>query len=470
MERSKYLIPYRKGNLWGYCNKTGEIILEPNYGLLTRFKYGLAYFSFPFDPNFNGEIKIGVFNSDLEIVLHPEDSKIEIQSRDIIENNKLPEDYKFNFFDAKKLSVEILPKRNSFTVSQKYSDKFLIGEKKYLAFKVANPINTRQGLKYKVHFLDESDALLPLSSLPNQIEPAIARYLIYIKIQFGIHQINDKCGYYSQSGKLTIPYSYDELEYCENGIFIARQENSFSLVSDCGVIITGDLYDYIIFLRNIRKWKGIISGEVYLIDVNPDLKEFVMGYDNSPSFEIVPNYEGPLSKQGPMVFLKRKKLFGLNIKKPYNSEKFSVLFPPCFESVKDLGYGFAKVELCGKHGVVDFEGVFTIPNIYDTIDYLGDNLFLVSVFSDFGTKYGVVGIDNQIHDQFNKHNIPFWVENLGINFYDIKVIPIISLGLIDVYFVSKFGEKFFFGTFNYVDNKKYWEGEVAHRFNDREDG
>src|ERR1051325_7442430 len=42
-QRLPSLIPYRKGNLWGYCDSTEKMVIEPRFKSAELFSDGLAY-------------------------------------------------------------------------------------------------------------------------------------------------------------------------------------------------------------------------------------------------------------------------------------------------------------------------------------------------------------------------------------------------------------------------------------------
>lgn len=454
------LIPFRKGDLWGYCDREGNVLLNPKYGILSGFKYGLAYFSLPFDSS--KRVNVGVMNHKFEIVVEPMTSGIDIDIEEIIFENVLPIKYQFNFFG----SIDLVKKSDKFKEDQKYRSKYRLNENQFLGFQIVKSNNYNNNPIIKLHFLNDEDGFIQPDFLPDLIDSSVARFLIYLKTQFGITSINGKSGHYLESGKLTIPYHFDKIVHSFNGVFIAFQNLKYSLITDDGDVITSNLYDELTFHNRDRVWIGKANGEFFIIEMDSNHVTKEMGYNPLPQFEIFSNKVKFTTGKGIRNDYSNSKLkYGLKIRMNYYSDQFETLFSPCFDKIEDLGYGgFAKVKLWGKFGIVDFEGVFTIPNLYDTIEYLGNRLFLVSVLSGFGTKFAIISARNKVFHEINKMTIPFIGKHEEIGFYDIVVISRAALGLVDIYFKSKYGGKFFFGSLNYLNGKEYWDGKVEYEF------
>ncbi len=69
LKAQNVLIPFRKGNLWGYANEEGKIIVEPKYN--RTYLFGLEKYKYFLNKNINNEILMGLIKKSGEIIIEP---------------------------------------------------------------------------------------------------------------------------------------------------------------------------------------------------------------------------------------------------------------------------------------------------------------------------------------------------------------------------------------------------------------
>lgn len=479
MNISNDLIPYRKGDLWGYCDRDGNIVLEPRFRSVSHFKYGIAYF-IEDDENRKGNwIDVGVLSSSLEVILEAGSRKLSILRRDLGDRNlnSCKELHFFeNTFDAEctyyhKISERDSPRKSMFDFDLEVNSDLFLG---------FNRSSNNSISHIQLH--DKGNKIIDPVFLPEKIDPRVSRLLLHIKVQLNIHSINEKCGHILESGIVSIPFIYDSLTYCENGVFIGNKGGKFSLISEAGNIITSSEYNRLEFNSYSNSWLGYLEEEISYITLDENLKEIVKGYDLDPYFKIVSHpkdeiveksqqkdslrtsarFIGPRRKFEPFV-KKEPKKFGINFRKERNDSNLSELYPPCFESAEVIDKLFVKVKINGLFGIIDYRGVFIIPNKFESIFYLGNNLFCIGLSSLWGMKYGVMSSEGQYKFDLNFKDGDFFEENKEIVLYETILEPRESRRLIDIYFQYDRKEKIFFGCIGY-SGKKFWSGRCHHKF------
>ncbi len=423
MNSSRDLIPYRKGNLWGYCDRDGNIVLEPKFRSVSHFKFGIAYFVDNENQSEN-RFYVGLINSSMEIILDPSRHRLAIKKTDLLDKNlNQCESLRFfeNTFEAdciyyQKIYDSHLERKSIFDFDVKLSSELFIGFNR----------NSNNSISL-IRLHDRENNIVNPIHLPEKIDHRVARLLLHIKVQLSIHSISNKCGHVLENGIVSIPYVYDNLKYCENGVFIATKEGKSILISEKGKIITNKEYERIEFQSFSNSWVGFVDEQVFRISIGENLEELVFGSDLDPSLKIF-----------------------LNPKKDQN------------EKIAAVDKRQSAARFVGPRKKTE-SIVIKEERKYESILSLGDNLSIVGVTSLWGMKYAFISSDGQIKFHLNFKDGDFFEENKEIVLYETILHPRVSDRLIDIYYESLSREKVFVGCIDY-SCKKFWEGRYYHKF------
>ncbi|WP_425636053.1 WG repeat-containing protein [Algoriphagus yeomjeoni] len=462
MKDFKELIPFRKGHLWGYCDREGNVLLEPKYGILSGFKYELAYFAHPFNPGTKEPISLGIINRNFKIVRDPKNSKIDIDLGQVILDNVLPCEYKFNFFGSK----DLINKSNRFRSDQKFRSKFLLGEDQFLGFEIVSS-NYNSRPFFKLHFVNEHDTPLDVSLLPKKIKPSVARFLIYLKCQFGTTHINGFAGHYLESGQLAIPYCYNKLSDYFNGVLIAKKEGKSTLISERGKCLTHEEYDEIYFNASKCIWEGMLDNNKYVLAQFTEDFFFVFEYlDNSQNNFIIDKKIADSPRERLRGLLHGKKpLYGLSIEKKSEVVK---LIEPCFDSIKLLSDEFAVFELNQGQGVINDSGIIVVPNKYKSIELLGRSLFLCHEAGFLSFTYSFYDSEGNKLAKHDFYEGQFEYLNYYRHDFQIRIKPCRSTRLLVCYIDSSLGGQILLGYVSYKGDK-FWAGILKFYFKESDD-
>lgn len=226
LKAQQILIPYRKGNLWGYADTTGKIVVTPQFGRADLFLDDFYYASVV---NFTGsETHLGVIKNTGEIIIPPA---------------------KFHSYDLAKRACDYYSEQRTFLPLrlEKNKDRTYSGQQYW---KDSMPVlflakirNSYYG-KDSIYLFDSTGKQLTVDPFEEigvfSYVPLFYNFLV---------KMNNKFGVVDQYGKTVIPVEYDKLKCIneENGkyVIIAQKNGKSGLITMDNKIILPIKYDTI---------------------------------------------------------------------------------------------------------------------------------------------------------------------------------------------------------------------------------
>ncbi len=356
------LIPYRKGNLWGYANKSGIVKIKCTYNKVSTFKGEFAYVF--------KEGKRGIINSRGKEVLALKNwisfSKVKNKNSFLIINHL--KQYGVINGEGKIVipfgKYEKIQPFNSFGITQ-VNNGNLFGVINYLGKEI-----------------------LPLDSYDNIYLDNKTDYLYLNK--------NDKCMFLSPKGELLSNKKYENISALKgtNNYFIVYSRGSYGVLDFKGQEIIPVMYDRlhyggeeIFMVKKNGKWIYITNKNKTIIQQLDALEPFVSGYAKV----IKEGKYGIVNKQGKLIvdFGKyddvRDNENGLFVVKKegelgvVNVDGVEIVAPK-YQKISNFKGGFAVVSLEGKYGIINAEGREIKACKYEELRKVHDKGLKASIF------------------------------------------------------------------------------------------
>ncbi|NVJ46467.1 MAG: WG repeat-containing protein [Cytophagia bacterium] len=415
MNSSKDLIPYRKGNLWGYCDRKGDIVLEPKYGFASPFTYGLAFFAYPNEEKGFFGFSLGILSNNFEELISPDDSSFYIthgksfySGIDFYFGEKgfsLVSGLRYRIAENSKSVVEF----SKLKIKEKEEVKFLE------VFKLEDDIYLGDP-----ELFTEKVNLFLFDGKGNQVDPIylnkgvlkeVGVYLTLLRIEFGYLRINGKYGVVDFEGVTVIPFIYDQMSPFRMGISHVVFGGKDFLINEKGEILNPFFTNRIWFDKEMRCWIAegesnfsyfsydpygrIIKFESGKHEVFPNGKKInVKKFDAKNEF--VKEYLGGKKSKGVAVWF----LINLegSILVPYDIGDTKLFFDFAIYDSRENFYNEKK-----SFGVVDVDNSILLPNRYKKIDYLGNGDFLVEELEYSGIpRFSIISWNNQLKKIFSQ--------------------------------------------------------------------
>lgn len=326
------LIPYRKGDKWGFCDRNKNIIIECKYDEVDFFSEGLA------------AVKINdkwayIDSNGNEVI--PAIYKIAYSFSEGFAAVKETLDYYYSYIDTQGKKVII----GDYEVAHSFENGYAVTK-----------INHKWGL------IDKKG----MAVIPHDYDDFyfVTDTIIYVKK-------NNKCGLLSVNNREIIPVKYDFLMRLINNMFRARIDNKWKLVEVSGKEITPLKYDFIDYkASNNMVLVKFENGRLGFIDF--DGNEYWEGgndgiYKNYVNKipELIPYFDG--SKWG---FVDRNR---------------NIVISCQYDEVNFFSENLASVKLDNKWGFIDKSGSVVVPfNYYHASDFKEGIAFVENY------KYGLI--------------------------------------------------------------------------------
>lgn len=179
-------------------------------------------------------------------------------------------------------------------------------------------------------------------------------------------------GCFDKTGKVVIPFEYDEIRSFVEGRARIRYKGRFGFIDKSGKILVDPFFDEVEdFVENCSL--VTVKGKKGFVTLNGDLIVYPM-YDDGDSFACD---LAPLSQNGRYGYINKTGEFIIPMK--YSAaQRFNVKT------------GLAAVSLNGEWGVIDTMGRTVVPNKYDRVKICDDGYVIVEKDGVYGLydKYG----------------------------------------------------------------------------------
>jgi hypothetical protein len=322
-------------NKFGFINKSGKIVIEPQFDYVSSFKNGYAIFKKIDDYFFYKSIKygkidksgnitlikdfqaddIGFFSDDLSLIEYK--SKIGFcdsvgtilvsPQYDAIENlymglAKFKMNNKFGYTDSS----------GNVIIQAIYDDIEVISE---------GLIKVKKNNKYG--FINKTGEIItqPVYDFLEQYSDSLAKV-----------QINSKFGFIDKSGKIVIQPKFDDISNFTDGIAVLKKNNQYGFIDKSGNIVVQPQYDYI----------SNFSEGLTIFKLNN--KSGFM--DTSGRIVVKPYYDSIGGLHEGLATVKQGNKYG------YIDKTGKIIVKPQFNNANEFSDGVAIVEIDGKWGIL----------------------------------------------------------------------------------------------------------------------
>ncbi|MEI6184441.1 MAG: WG repeat-containing protein [Bacteroidota bacterium] len=339
------LIPVKQGDYWGYVDKTGKFIVNPQFKQAFAFKEGLALIK-------NTEGKYGYIDETGKIIINAvyKDAKSFSEGLAAV----VKENQKIEFID--KMGKTILNLEAEIESVTEFSEGF--------AEVTVGGHNA---------YIDKTGKVVINGSFDYAYNFSEGLALIGQKVKDGDKE-TIKYGYIDKKGKIVINPQFDDANIFSEGRASVQVGKKYGFIDKEGKIIVTPQFDIVGYFK-----EGLASakqGDLWgLIDKNG---KFII----NPQYKRVSNFN---SEGLCAVFSTTNDKWG------FIDKEGKIVIEPQFELVTDFYDGIALTEMNKKFGVVDLKGKFLTNPIYDDINLASSGTYLIqSDYFDIGFISGLI--------------------------------------------------------------------------------
>lgn len=375
----------RNEELWGYCNLKGEILIYPRFSSVSNFNTsGIATVNYKVESKYNIGSDVAYFGALIDIkgdefnkipykrlgtenlnggILASQEGVLAKEKTffiDIEENNF---DFFFDGFNDGIIVYEryiefkkhILISKNSkvFFQSDKYSIIFRIDTDQFLGKRTDGYLN-------KFDLFNSRGERLEVSSLSIKNKKEFGIQIYYYTKNRHLN-INEKFGFINSEGEVIIQFDLDFLSPFYRGVAKFRKGQKLGLITKSGEVILEENNILIEFSGPLQSWRLIKDGGVFFLDENQNyfLESFQNSFGLNKEVNIIPVCNGT------------------EIKSSFMNEYGIQMFSISIEKIKELTKNFVLYESEGKMGGMTLQGVCIFKPIYESINYLHKDIFLI---------------------------------------------------------------------------------------------
>lgn len=277
------------------------------------------------------------------------------------------------------------------------------------------------------------------------------RFFVYSKISIDSpFCVNGKYGWIGLDGRISIPFVYEYLEKVpEQNLFIAKFNGKYSLIGLDGRLINHFVFDAIEYILGIDGCIGKIGDSLHIF-----LEE------NS-------YFPYKITSVGDFVTIPMVSFNEFSGNSGVNTQilgcRGKILFSGDIQSIIKVQNGFCALRFNEKFGMINFKGVFLIPNVYDFCFKVDMERL---IFAKDGSKSIVlVKLENAFSENVKQTEIDL---PEIISFRDSVFSSVTNSDLIKLE-IHKYG--FYRKSIGYIDagGECYWESVGKFRLVPRED-
>lgn len=342
------LIPYRKGDKWGFCTADKKILIDCVYDEVTLFSEGLAAVKFYGNKSFT------VY--------------IDKSGKDVFET---PYQQSKGF----KNGISIVSCNNKYGVINKLGKEVFPCIYDYIPDFIKNRAVVKLNNKYGV--IDKSGKTVIESVYDN----------IYFQENMFICYLDGKCGIFDLEGNILLDFHFDWISnYFYEGFARIYKNNKYGFIDRNGKLVIDCLYKSIEIMGNLED-EDFENGFALVRTVETHGKNGYIDYSGK-WFEDKPNeFSEGLTK----IYSSLRDFYGekANVEKRFK-----------YDRAGGLEEGYAWVQLNGKRGFVNKDGDLVISCIYEGAYSFRENLAWVKLNGEWGVidKAGNVVIDFSYQD------------------------------------------------------------------------
>ncbi|MDR1654265.1 MAG: WG repeat-containing protein [Prevotellaceae bacterium] len=307
------LIPVESGDKWGYINKKGEYVINPQFQDAGFFRDGLAR----------------VVSSDGKTGYIKEDGKYAI-----------PAKFKSGTHFAEGLAFVVSDGSYPVCIDKSGETKFSLKQAKYaVSFSEGLAMIVTADGKYG--FVDKSGKTVinPQFESANSFSEGLA----------AIEQ-NNKCGFIDKTGKIVINPQFDEVRDFKNGKAVFHNGKQYGYIDSKGSYAINPQFDH---AGNFSEGMAVVkSGKEY-------------GYiTESGKIEINPQFDNADVFQSGLAVIEQGERYG------YINKQGKIEINPQFDNASAFFGNIALVENADKWGIIDKKGKYIVNPQFDAIKYI----------------------------------------------------------------------------------------------------
>jgi hypothetical protein len=365
------LIPYRKGDKWGFCNSGKNLVITPKYDWVYFFSKGLAF-----------------------VILNDKEGLIDKTGREVFMTTKYSinyycdEDHALHYFREDVLGVKL---------NGKYGFVDIIGREvvpvKYdsLAHSFTEGVCCAE-LNGKWGFIDKNG---------KEVIPIKYDRVGCFREGLAWVELNGKYGFIDKTGKEVIPFIYDIVRSFSEGLAWVTIKGTWSFINRAGQEVTEIKYTVepyssfkeglsIMFFGN-NKWgfidktgREVISVKYDRVDTFRDGLARVKLNDNFGFIDKTGQEVIPIRYQRIEYFKEGLAHVKFSNKEGYIDKTGREVIPIRYDRVEFFSEGLAAANLNDKYGFIDKTGREVIPIRYDLAHYFSGGLSYVQLNGNAG--------------------------------------------------------------------------------------
>ena len=318
------LIPYRKGDKWGFCDKDKNIVIPVKYDGAWTYSEGLA-----------------------GVILDNKQGLIDKTGKEVV---PIKYDEVWDFSEG----LAIVGLNEKYGVIDKKGKEVI--PLKYDYVENFSEGLTRVKLNGKVSFIDKNG---------KEITPIKYDGTSYFSEGLAKVESNGKYGFIDKTGKEVIPLKYDSADNFSEGLAMIRLNGKYGFINKTGKEVIPLKYDFV----------DNFSEDLAVIVLNDK-----WGFIDKNGKEVIPpkyDFAYPFFSEG-------LTLVGLNGKRSFIDKTGKEIIPFKYSNEDSFSEGLVQVGLNGKYGFIDKTGKEVIPLKYDSADNFSEGLARVELNGKYG--------------------------------------------------------------------------------------
>ncbi|WP_299621280.1 WG repeat-containing protein [uncultured Tenacibaculum sp.] len=446
LNQHEQLIPYRKGDKYGFCDRNKNIIIKPQYDRAGLFGNGYSIVAIngnrgiintsgdiiiPFDPFYKSSITTNLFKVSKEYEGETVWGVVNLNREEILPLKFDDIKYRYGNFELEDLHGKkgVANLKGKIIIPVEYEHIEYKGKNLYVIYKGRKKglftIEGKQLTDFEyTRVKDFSDGLAQVEKNTSDDEKSLYGYIdttgkVIGKIEyednspfyggFGVVKQNGKYGLIDKQGNIKIETKYDDLEGVYNGVALFQSNGFWGIVSIDGKEILEAQYEKIYFLhkdilvaKHKNKW-GLIS--------NKGKKQTEFIFDEietlaSYSFRLY-RYDRHNFDEGYLSVSKGSKWGVINA-------KGEIVIPIHYDRILSFVKDIAVVQKGDKYGLKSVKGLADTEIVYDNINPISSKDHAMIFIFRKDKKLGFLNktgkeISPAIYDEIEPENNGYYV-------------------------------------------------------------
>lgn len=363
-----FLIPYRKGNKWGFCDRDKRIVIECVYNSASRFEMGLAVVSEWWNMNGNSEVDV-TYDYPLVSIINKRGQNLvnhHLHYAALLNENMsiVGQMYKPSVLDADRMHFGYFNHSKNTIIGNIKSLSYYARREEDLSAWPWNKVGKfSEGLAFvgvlSKTFWQSSEEYASLDLRPinygyiDEMGQSITCGFCYDEAKDfsgGLAAVkkDGKWGYINKKGEVVLPFVCKEVESFSSGLAAIHYEDGYGFINMDGKIIISTIYLEVGKISENLVWareKG--SSKVGFLDLD---ENWVI----SPAYDYAGDFSEGLARVSTMG------IYG------FIDRSGVCMIDFLFQDAGSFSDGLTWVKMNNKFGFIDKNGVIIIPIIYDT--------------------------------------------------------------------------------------------------------